>query len=135
MTEFLEETAAIVASYVAGNQIPATELPGLIRNVHDGLQALTAPPQPILEPEKLTPAVPVRRSVTPEYIICLEDGKKLKMLKRHLRSAYGLTPEEYREKWGLPADYPMTAPNYAQTRSKLATQAGLGTRKTAKRQP
>ncbi|MEA1675470.1 MucR family transcriptional regulator [Nitrospirillum sp. BR 11163] len=130
MTEFLEETAAIVASYVAGNQIPATELPGLIRTVHGGLQALTAPPQPAPEPEKLTPAVPVRRSVTPEYIICLEDGKRLKMLKRHLRTAYGLTPEEYREKWGLPADYPRTAPNYAGKRSKLATQAGLGTRKT-----
>ncbi|WP_342642903.1 MucR family transcriptional regulator [Rhodoligotrophos ferricapiens] len=125
--ELAELTAEIVAAYVANNAVPSESLPGLIKDVY---RALTG----TLEPEEkqaaeLKPAVPLRRSVTPDYIVCLEDGKKFKSLKRHLRTQYNMTPEQYREKWGLPADYPMVAPNYAAARSDLAKKMGLGQKK------
>ena len=116
-------TAQIVSAHVSNNSVSSEALPDLIRHVH---QALSGVGQPAAEPEKLQPAVPVKRSVFPDYIVCLEDGKKLKMLKRHLQSAYGMTPDQYRERWGLPPDYPMVAPNYAERRSALARQIGLG---------
>ena len=116
-------TAQIVSAHVSNNSVSSEALPDLIRHVH---QALSGVGQPAAEPEKLQPAVPVKRSVFPDYIVCLEDGKKLKMLKRHLQSAYGMTPDQYRERWGLPSDYPMVAPNYAERRSALARQIGLG---------
>ncbi len=120
--ELLEHTTRIVAAHVANNPIAAADLPRLIATVHETLATLGPEPKP-------TPAVPIKQSVKPEYIVCLDDGKKFKMLKRHLRTAYNLSPEEYRERWGLPRDYPMVAPNYAATRSKLAKKIGLG-RKT-----
>ncbi|MBO1327631.1 MucR family transcriptional regulator [Acetobacter suratthaniensis] len=119
----LELVSEIVAAYVSNNQVEATAIPVLIKDVY---QALKTAELPQSEPEKLQPAVPVKRSVFPDYIVCLEDGKKLKMLKRHLQSAYNMTPEQYRERWGLPADYPMVAPNYAERRSTLAREIGLG---------
>ena len=121
-------TARIVAAYVSHHQLPVSELPRLIQSVRDSLQRLTAPAEEAPAKEELKPAVPIKKSVTPDYIICLEDGKKLKMLKRHLMSSYGITPDEYRAKWGLPADYPMVAPNYAKARSDLAVKLGLGRR-------
>ncbi|MFT9453865.1 MucR family transcriptional regulator [Komagataeibacter saccharivorans] len=124
----LELTAQVVSAHVSNNSVAATDLPELIRNVY---QALATVGQPVEEPEKLQPAVPIRRSVFPDYIICLEDGKKLKMLKRHLHSAYGMTPEQYRERWGLPPEYPMVAPSYAERRSSLAREIGLGRKITA----
>ena len=124
--DLLALTTNIVAAHVANNSVALADLPRLIREVHDTLASVgNAPAQ---EQERPTPAVPIRKSVTPEHIVCLEDGKKLKMLKRHLKTAYNMTPEEYRERWGLPADYPMVAPNYAKQRSKLAKEIGLGTR-------
>jgi predicted transcriptional regulator len=119
-------TTQIVAAYVSNNPVPVGELPSLIRQVHSALVNVGAPAE--ISAERPQPAVPVKRSVTPDYIICLEDGKKLKMLKRHLKTAFNMTPEEYRERWELPADYPMVAPNYASQRSRLAKQIGLGTR-------
>jgi len=119
-------TTQIVAAYVSNNPVPVGELPSLIRQVHSALVNVGAPAE--ISAERPQPAVPVKRSVTPDYIICLEDGKKLKMLKRHLKTAFNMTPEEYRDRWELPADYPMVAPNYATQRSKLAKQIGLGTR-------
>ncbi|MCQ8277650.1 MucR family transcriptional regulator [Acetobacteraceae bacterium KSS8] len=116
-------TAQIVSAHVSNNTVPADGLTALIRQVHQALTSVTAV---AMEPEKPQPAVPVKRSVFPDYIVCLEDGKKLKMLKRHLQSAYNMTPEQYRERWGLPQDYPMVAPNYAERRSALARQIGLG---------
>ncbi len=116
-------TAQIVSAHVSNNTVASENLSGLIRQVH---QALANVGQAAPEPEKPQPAVPVKRSVFPDYIVCLEDGKKLKMLKRHLQSAYNMTPEAYRERWGLPPDYPMVAPNYAERRSALARQIGLG---------
>ncbi len=123
--EVLALTAEIVAAHVGNNSTQANELPLLISEVH---RALTSLGTPQAEPERPQPAVPVKKSVTPEYIICLEDGKKLKMLKRHLKTAYNMTPEEYRERWGLAADYPMVAPSYATHRSTLAKKIGLGTK-------
>lgn len=119
----LELAAQIVSAYVANNEFAAEGLPALIRDVYSALETAG---RAVPEPEKLQPAVPVKRSVFPDYIVCLEDGKKLKMLKRHLQSAYGMTPEQYRERWNLPADYPMVAPNYAERRSTLAREIGLG---------
>ena len=119
-------TARIVAAYVSHHQLPVSELPRLIQSVRDSLQRLTAPAEEAPAKEELRPAVAIKKSVTPDYIVCLEDGKKLKMLKRHLMSSYGITPDEYRAKWGLPSDYPMVAPNYAKARSDLALQLGLG---------
>lgn len=123
--EIIAWTAEIVASHVQNNSVAINDLPQLIRTVHDSLNGLSG----AVAAEKPQPAVPVRRSVTPDHIVCLEDGRKLKMLKRHLATAYGMTPEEYREKWGLPADYPMVAPNYAKQRSSLAKKIGLGKRR------
>ena len=122
----LNLTAQIVAAHVSNNMVQGSELPVLITEVHRALLSLGRPqePEPAARPE---PAVPIRKSITPEYLVCLEDGKKLKMLKRHLKTAYGLTPEQYRERWGLAADYPMVAPNYAEHRSSLAKRIGLGT--------
>lgn len=116
-------TTEIVSAYVGNNPVQSTDLPSLIRSVHESLEALTVE-RAVVEEQK--PAIPVRKSVTDEYIICLEDGKKFKSLKRHLRSKYNISPEEYREKWNLPYDYPMVAPAYARQRSQLAKQMGLG---------
>jgi predicted transcriptional regulator len=124
--EMLRLTVEIVSAYVSNNTIAMHDVPQLIEQVHGKLGNLGEAVQ--TPQEKLQPAVPVKKSVTPDFIICLEDGKKLKMLKRHLKTAYDMTPEEYREKWGLPASYPMVAPNYAKQRSKLARAIGLGTR-------
>lgn len=121
----LEITTEIVSSYVGNNAITADSLPDLIRSVYKTVGALGEAENEKLA-EKAKPAVPIGRSITEDYIICLEDGKKLKMLKRYLRSNYGLSPEEYRKRWGLPADYPMVAPNYARRRSDFAKQIGLG---------
>jgi len=124
-------TMMIVAAYVSHHQLPVSELPRLIQSVRDSLSKLTAPADEPTPKEELRPAVPIKKSVTADYIICLEDGKKLKMLKRHLMSSYGMTPDEYRAKWNLPADYPMVAPNYAKARSDLAVKLGLGRRSSA----
>ena len=123
--ELLRMTADVVAAYVSNNTLPTGQLADVINAVYSSLRALegqVAEPQP----EPLKPAVPIRKSITPEYLVCLEDGKKLKMLKRHLRSTYGMTPDEYRVKWGLPPDYPMVAPKYAEQRSEFAKKIGLG---------
>jgi len=126
--ELVELTAEIVSAYVSNNTVVAADLPGVIQNVFEALnKASNATGQPAKE--ELKPAVPIKKSVTPEFIICLEDGKKFKSLKRHLRTHYDLSPEEYREKWGLPHDYPMVAPNYAAARSDLAKRMGLGQRR------
>ena len=115
-------TAEIVAAHVSNNSVTVQEMPELIRTVHDSLAGLSgSPPE-----EKPVPKVPIRSSVRPDFIVCLEDGRKLKMLKRHLATAYGMTPQEYRKKWGLPDDYPMVAPKYAEQRSELAKRIGLG---------
>lgn len=121
-------TAQVVAAFVSHNSVSSDELPVLIANVSHALrQADDGAPSTFKE--ELKPAVPIKRSVHADYIICLEDGKKFKSLKRHLRTQYGLTPEKYRERWGLPHDYPMVAPNYAKARSQLAKKMGLGTRR------
>ena len=122
----LSLTTEIVAAHVSNNTVALGELPTLIEQVYRSLTNVGVEPAPV--EERPQPAVPIKKSVTPEYIVCLEDGKKLKMLKRHLKTAYNMTPEEYRDRWGLPADYPMVAPNYARQRSSLAKQIGLGTR-------
>ena len=122
---YIELAADIVSAYVSNNSVPLAELPNLIRDVHSALMRVTEQAIPV-EAEPLKPAVAVKKSITPDYIICLEDGKQFKSLKRHLRSQYNLSPDAYREKWGLPADYPMVAPNYAKARSNLAKQMGLG---------
>ena len=122
--QILNITARIVAAHLGNNQVDASEIPSLIQSVYRTVSSVDAP-----EPEAviaLQPAVPVKKSVFPDFIICLEDGKKLKMLKRHLQTSYGLSPDAYRTKWSLPRDYPMVAPNYASTRSALAKQIGLG---------
>jgi Predicted transcriptional regulator len=121
----IELTAEIVAAYVGNNSVASSDLPALITSVHGALGGITsAAPAEVVEKQK--PAVPVRRSVHNDYIICLEDGQKFKSLKRHLMTHYNLTPEQYREKWDLPADYPMVAPAYAEARSRLAKEMGLG---------
>ena len=120
-TSSLELVSKIVSAYVSNNSLPPSEIPHVIMTVHEGLksqdQTASSPPEP---------AVPIKKSVTPNYVICLEDGKKLKMLKRHLRNAFDMSPDEYRQKWGLPGDYPMVAPEYAARRSELAKKIGLG---------
>lgn len=128
-TEILRLATEIVAAYVSNNAMAANDLPATIRAVHSTLAGLDQS-APSRDADR-TPAVPIKKSVTADYIVCLEDGKKLKMLKRYLRSQYGLTPEEYKARWGLPHDYPMVAPNYAAQRSKLAKQIGLGRVSTA----
>ncbi|KQM61525.1 MULTISPECIES: MucR family transcriptional regulator [unclassified Sphingomonas] len=123
-------TADIVAAHVGNNNIDMAEIPVLIRSVHGALASLGTVEEPPVQ--RAEPAVPVRASIKPDYIVCLEDGRKLKMLKRHLMTHYNLTPEQYRARWNLPADYPMVAPNYAEQRRTLAKQIGLGTqRRTA----
>jgi predicted transcriptional regulator len=129
--EILSLTTNIVSAHVANNPVAVNDLPQLIREVYQTLSSVGGDGE--REVERPTPAVPLKKSVTPDYIVCLEDGKKLKMLKRHLKTAYNMTPEEYRERWGLAPDYPMVAPNYAKQRSKLAKQIGLGTRARRKR--
>lgn len=121
----IDMTAEIVSAYVGKNEISASELPSLIQQVYSSLSDVT---QGVFasDNEPLKPAIPLKRSVTPDYIVCLEDGKKFKSLKRHLRAHYDISPDEYRAKWGLPKDYPMVAPNYAKARSNLAKQMGLG---------
>ncbi|MBN9555060.1 MAG: MucR family transcriptional regulator [Alphaproteobacteria bacterium] len=121
--EILKLVTEIVSAYVSKNPVAAEDLPNVIKSVHATLGAFQGGEAVVLARQ---PAVPVKKSVTPDYIVCLEDGKKLKMLKRYLRAQYGLTPEAYRAKWNLPADYPMTAPNYAARRSEFAKQSGLG---------
>jgi predicted transcriptional regulator len=125
----IELTAEIVSAYVSNNSLASGDIPGLIGNVHAALNRSAGAAAPVLT-EPLKPAISLRKSITPDYIICLEDGKRFKSLKRHLRTHYGLTPEEYREKWGLPSDYPMVAPNYAQARSNLAKEMGLGQKRS-----
>ncbi|MBI1394204.1 MAG: transcriptional regulator [Alphaproteobacteria bacterium] len=117
-------TTDIVSAFVSNNTISADKLPGLLQEIHDAVKALAA--GGTAHAGNQTPAVPVSKSITPDYVICLEDGKKLKMLKRYLRTQYNLSPEDYRRKWGLPADYPMVAPNYAKRRSQFAKEIGLG---------
>lgn len=126
--DLVELTANIVSAYVSKNAVTTQDLPSLINEVHHALARVSTTATAI-EREEPRPAVNVKKSVTADYIICLEDGKKFKSLKRHLRTHYNLSPEEYREKWGLPHDYPMVAPNYAQARSALAKKMGLGTRR------
>ncbi len=120
-TSSLELVSKIVSAYVSNNSLPSSELPDLITTIHEALQnpdqATSSPPEP---------AVPIKRSIRPNYVVCLEDGRKLKMLKRHLRTAYDMSPDEYRRKWGLSSDYPMVAPKYAARRSELAKKIGLG---------
>jgi predicted transcriptional regulator len=119
----LEFAAQIVSAHVSNNSVQASALPDLIQQVYKALTMVGSEPAPA---EKLEPAVPLKKSVFPDYIVCLEDGKKLKMLKRHLMTSYGMTPEAYRERWGLPSNYPMVAPSYAERRSALAKSIGLG---------
>jgi predicted transcriptional regulator len=131
-SNYIELAADIVSAYVSNNSVPSSDLASLIGDVHTALirvagGAVEAPA------EAPKPAVPVKKSVTPDYIICLEDGKKFKSLKRHLRTQYSMTPEQYREKWALPADYPMVAPNYAKARSDLAKEMGLGQQRRKRR--
>ena len=120
--ELLRLTSTIVGAHISNNPVAATDVPGLIVTVHQTLATL-GPEEPAPRPN---PAVPIKQSVTPDYIICLEDGKKQKMLKRHLKTAHGMSPDEYRKRWGLPRDYPLVSPNYAKQRSALAKKIGLG---------
>jgi predicted transcriptional regulator len=124
-SNFIGLTAEIVSAYVSNNTVASGDIPALINQVHSALLRVSSGQGASL-PETLKPAVPVKRSINPDFIVCLEDGKRFKSLKRHLRTQYDMTPEQYREKWGLAADYPMVAPNYAAARSRLAKQMGLG---------
>jgi predicted transcriptional regulator len=131
-TDFIGLTAEIVSAYVSNNTVAPSDIPALINQVHGALLRVSSG-QAGASSEPLKPAVPVKRSINPDFIVCLEDGKKFKSLKRHLRTQYGITPEQYREKWGLAADYPMVAPNYAAARSQLAKQMGLGQQRRRRR--
>ena len=124
-SSYIELTAQIVSAYVGNNSVPSAEIANLIGQVHAALKRVSGG-QVAAAAEPARPAVPVKRSINSDFIVCLEDGKKFKSLRRHLRTQYNMTPEQYREKWGLPADYPMVAPNYAAARSQLAKQMGLG---------
>ena len=132
--DFTAQTSEIVAAYVARNPVQPAEIPTLIQTIYNALAGLGTSTA-LVASEPLKPAVSVRKSITPEYLICLEDGKKLKMLKRHLSSTYGMTPDEYRQKWGLPNDYPMVAPRYSEQRSDLAKKLGLGTQNRREETP
>jgi predicted transcriptional regulator len=123
--ELLAYTAQIVSAHVANNAVNLVDLPGLIQDIYRALAGIDAP-SVAPKMDRPLPAVPIKKSLMPDYIVCLEDGRKLKMLKRHLKTTYNLTPDQYRERWGLPSDYPMVAPNYAEKRSSLAKQIGLG---------
>jgi predicted transcriptional regulator len=127
-TSFIELTASIVSAYVSNNTVSASEIPILINQVHAALVQVSSG-RGDASTEPLRPAVSIKKSITPDHLVCLEDGKKFKSLRRHLRSQYNMTPEQYREKWGLPPDYPMVAPNYAAARSQLAREMGLGQRR------
>ena len=131
-SSYIELAADIVSAYVSNNSVPSADLPSLISDVHLALMKVGngAAEAPTEAPK---PAISIKKSITPDYIICLEDGKKFKSLKRHLRTQYNMTPEQYREKWGLPADYPMVAPNYAKARSELAKEMGLGQQRRKRR--
>ncbi|MBI3707664.1 MAG: MucR family transcriptional regulator [Proteobacteria bacterium] len=129
-SDVLSLTTEIVAAHVSNNTVTLTDLPGLIQQVYQTLASVGEVPVIAPRPQ---PAVSIKKSVTPDYIICLEDGKKLKMLKRHLNTAFNMTPDQYRDRWGLPADYPMVAPNYAKQRSQLARALGLGTKAKRRR--
>ena len=125
-SNYLQLAADIVSAFVSNNSVPATDLPALIGNVHDALNRVASGSTQQAVEEPKAPAVPIKKSVQPDYIVCLDDGKRFKSLKRHLRTTYNLTPDQYRAKWGLRPDYPMVAPNYAATRSELAKRLGLG---------
>ena len=129
-SELLELTTEIVAAHVGNNTIAINDLPQLIQDIYKTLVVVGTAPA---VPESPQPAVPIKKSIFPDYVVCLEDGKKLKMLKRHLKTRYNMSPEEYRERWGLAADYPMVAPRYAQQRSELAKKIGLGTMRRKRR--
>ncbi|MBE9555813.1 MAG: MucR family transcriptional regulator [Proteobacteria bacterium] len=129
--ELLSLTSDIVAAHVSNNTVGVSDLPGLIEQVYKTLASVGGAGDAAAD--RPTPAVPIKKSITPDFIICLEDGKKLKMLKRHLKTAFDMTPDDYRERWGLPSDYPMVAPNYAKQRSKLAKAIGLGTQQRKKK--
>jgi predicted transcriptional regulator len=131
--DFIELTADIVSAYVSNNSVPASDLPALISEVHSALSRVIGGAAPVVQAEAPKPAIPVKKSITADYLICLEDGKKFKSLKRHLRTQYNMSPEQYREKWGLPPDYPMVAPNYAEARSQLAKKMGLGQQRRKRR--
>jgi len=130
ISELLEFTTEIVSAHAGNNTVAQDDLPKLIQDVYKTLSHLGAAPAAL---EKPKPAVAIKKSIFPDYIVCLEDGKKLKMLKRHLKTAYNMTPEDYRERWGLASDYPMVAPNYAKHRSNLAKKIGLGTKPRGRR--
>lgn len=129
-TGLIELTTKIIAAYISNNPLPASQMPNLIAETHSALANLSDGPRDDQAEEKLVPAVSIRKSITPDFLICLEDGKKFKSLKRHLATHYGLTPDQYRQKWNLPLDYPMVAPSYSASRSALAKTMGLG-RKSA----
>jgi len=131
-SELVSLSVELASAYVSNNSVPASDLPKLLSEIHGVLRAMNgAPVEPAPEEIKLTPAVSVKKSVTPDFIVCLEDGRSFKSLKRHLQTRYGLTPQQYRAKWNLPADYPMVAPNYAAARSALARASGLGQMRSA----
>ena len=130
--KFIELTATIVSAYVSNNSVAASDLPGLIDQVHAALTRVKGGQNDVAS-EPLRPAISLKKSITPDHIVCLEDGKKFKSLKRHLRTQYNMTPEQYREKWSLAPDYPMVAPNYAAARSELAKQMGLGQQRRRRR--
>jgi predicted transcriptional regulator len=132
-SDFIELTADIVSAYVSNNSVPVADLPALIGDVHSALSRVVGGAVPVVPAEAPKPAIPVKKSITADYLICLEDGKKFKSLKRHLRTQYNMSPEQYREKWGLPPDYPMVAPNYAEARSQLAKKMGLGQQRRKRR--
>lgn len=123
--DLTDQATEIVAAYVAANEVAVEDLPALIKRVHAALRDISTA-SPVMAEASKEPAVPIKKSISPDYIICLEDGKKFKSLKRHLRTRYSMTPDEYRSKWSLPHDYPMVAPNYAKERSTLAKRMGLG---------
>jgi predicted transcriptional regulator len=132
-SSYIGLTANIVSAYVSNNSVPSSEIPNLISQIHSALKRVSGG-QVAAPAEPLKPAVPIKRSITPDYLVCLEDGKKFKSLKRHLRTQYNMTPDQYREKWGLPPDYSMVAPNYAAARSQLAKQMGLGQQRRRRRE-
>ena len=130
-TDYIALTAEIVSAYVSNNVVASSDMPALINQIYGALLRVSSGAAPSLE--LLKPAVPIKKSINPDFIVCLEDGKKFKSLKRHLRTQYGMSPEQYRDKWSLPADYPMVAPNYAAARSQLAKQMGLGQQRRRRR--
>jgi predicted transcriptional regulator len=131
--DFIELTADIVSAYVSNNSVPVSDLPTLIADVHAALGRVVGGVAPVAPVEAPKPAIPVKKSITPDFLVCLEDGKKFKSLKRHLRTQYNMSPEQYRDKWSLPPDYPMVAPNYAEARSQLAKKMGLGQQRRKRR--